>query len=354
MNDKEYAEVVRIFHEQGGNKTATGQIWGVSPRTIGRWLEIAEERNLLPHKNKVIIDELPPAMMTDEELFEFRVEQTTCNIEREDAKNWRKVHLDTDLPIGLAIFGDPHLDNKNANLLRFKHHLEIVAGASNRVYCVNIGDVLDNWKGNEKLAQKKCDDNGLSYEDGLRMVNYVLNQSGVNWLVWLHGNHEAWNQLTRIVELMGKNKPSTIFEYWEAKIVLSFSNSVTYRLWARHNFKGTSQWSKIIGLNKAARLLEEADLYCAGHTHEFGYGQEYIAERNLFPTTLRVRGYKTHDDYAKTHGFANGNDGEMAFIVIDPLVVNPNHRTTVFADPQKGLMYLDMLRQHYAGSSNVE
>ena len=56
------------------------------------------------------------------------------------------------------------------------------------VYAVNIGDTTDNWGG--RLIRLYAE-NDVSRQTERKLARWFLQESGIRWLVWLHGNHDT-------------------------------------------------------------------------------------------------------------------------------------------------------------------
>ena len=54
---------------------------------------------------------------------------------------------------------------------------------------VNIGDVTNNWTGR---LMKKYADQTTTVRRARRLAEWLMHDSGVKWLMWLVGNHDAW------------------------------------------------------------------------------------------------------------------------------------------------------------------
>ena len=132
-------------------------------------------------------------------------------------------------------------------------------------------------------------------------------------------------------------------EDWSARIKLEFPNGRIGKVHAAHNFKGHSQWNTLHGLQKAAHMKEDADLYVAGHTHNWALHQEESASRDFTYWLARCRGYKFLDEYADVLGYLPQQGGASIVSVFDPNAEGSGF-VQCFADVASAARYLTWLR----------
>ena len=77
------------------------------------------------------------------------------------------------------------------------------------------------------------------------------------------------------------------------------------------------------GPQKAAMLLEQADIYACGHKHEWAVNEGENAQRGFTYWLLRARGYKFLDAYADQLGYSPQRFGASITAVIDPTTDGP-------------------------------
>mgnify|MGYP006921322085 CR=1 FL=1 len=93
-----------------------------------------------------------------------------------------------------------------------------------------------------------------------------------------------------------------------------------------------------------ALMKDWANLYVAGHHHNWALHQEEHDHRNFVYWLARVRGYKFMDDYADHLGFGEQNYGASVLCVVDPDADKLN-AMTCFADPHEGVDFLKFKRR---------
>jgi hypothetical protein len=97
------------------------------------------------------------------------------------------------------------------------------------------------------------------------------------------------------------------------------------------------------GPQKAAMLLEQADIFACGHKHEWAINQSENAQRGFTYHLIRARGYKFIDSYSDQLGYPSQKYGASITAVIDPAVEGPR-RISCFADLAEASEFLTWKR----------
>lgn len=261
------------------------------------------------------------------------------------SEQWAAVTVQDTAPIGILWFGDPHLDDDGCNWPLLEKHVAIAAETPG-LYGANIGDTTNNWAG--RLARLYAEQD-TSRRTARRLARWFLAESGIDWLVWIMGNHDAWESGSDILRLMN---PGTVFQTdWEARFRLVFPGRREVRVHAAHDFPGHSMWNIGHGPSKAARFHSDADLYVCGHKHDWTIQSFELAARGRCPTIIRARGYKWHDSYAVVHGFQQAQSGAGILTIINPASPDPAGRVLAFADVAAGADVLTVMRQRAAAKA---
>jgi hypothetical protein len=127
---------------------------------------------------------------------------------------------------------------------------------------------------------------------------------------------------------------------WEARFSLAFPNGWAPRIFASHNFKGTSIWNPTHGLIREGKTGDEADLYICGHLHESAEQGFENVSRGRYQRFVRVRGYKFMDKYALHGGFKEQSIGSSCVVIFDPV----NRSTMAYMDIAEGAEFLTWKR----------
>lgn len=346
LSDELLQEAVDTLAAHGGNKSAAARALGLHRCTFISRIKEAEHRKIAaPEPPSIDFDY--PAFPDDDTPIEDVIEHMCKRFETRRASHaahtWFPIAFKSDKPIGVLWWGDPHIDDNGANLPLIRRYAELSQN-NDALYSVNIGDTTNNWAGRLMGLYAEQD---TSLKTARRLAEWLMLDSGVKWLVWLLGNHDAWGDGAAILAQMIKrhNTHKIVCHDWEARFSLTFPNGRACRVHAAHDFKGHSQWNNMHGLLKAAKMGEEADIYVAGHKHTWGVLKEELAERGgVFPTLLRVRGFKHMDDYARRHGFADESEGAAILTIIDPNAKSRSAFVRVEMDVEAGVEYLEWLR----------
>ena len=88
---------------------------------------------------------------------------------RKKAKNssHRSITMSDALPFGVAILGDPHIDNDGCNMSMLKNDLELLS-KNPHVWMTTVGDLQDNWIG--RLGRLYANTSSLA-SDGWRLIS---------------------------------------------------------------------------------------------------------------------------------------------------------------------------------------
>lgn len=282
-----------------------------------------------------------PSFVTEgdnQEPIEDIIDRMEANFQRkqENAENrkWFKIKIKETKPYGLLWFGDPHLDDDGCNWPTLKRHCAIASQPG--IYGANIGDTTNNWVGN---LMRKYADQETSRTTADRLAEWFMYESGVTWVAWLLGNHDLWNNGRSFYRRLGAKQIPIID--WRAQFVLEHPNKSQCKIDASHGRKGNSIYNDLHGTLREAMMGEVADLYVTGHTHNFAMEMLEVAKRAHICWLLQLRGYKHHDDYALTHGFAECSRGASILAIIDPISGKP---IQCFEDVELGAQFLESLR----------
>ena len=332
------AATLKALEENGGNKSAAARSLGVNEQTYKSRLKAAQRQEANPYpQHAVTVDELPPSDLPFEERLATMKQRNALRIAHARAQAWQTVRVPIDGPYGICWFGDPHLDDPFCDLTAFERDARTVA-TTEGMYGANGGDSINNWVGR---LERLYGEQSATVSEGWELVEWALKDLGVNWLIWLLGNHDTWNYGKRIFEGMNTNR--VLMRDWDAKLkIVSPCGGIT-TAWARHNFKGSSIYNELHGLKRAAMMDEQADIYAAFHIHTFAMGDvELPGGRRA--CMIRARGYKDSDDYALKGQFTEQRDGRSVVTIITPrLGMAPKVRA--FDDVQEAAEFLTFKRR---------
>ena len=301
----------------------------VEKKTITR----GDVNNLLG--GTVVVEGLPDGDISFTERHELRKRRNRKRIAHKRAHNWQKVKLDVTGPYGICFFGDPHLDDPYCDISGIERDAQTCAETP-AMYAVNGGDSINNWVGRLERLYGEQD---TTVSEGWQYVDWFLNKLGINWLLWILGNHDVWNNGQAIFEAM--NAQGVLMRDWDAKIIVQTPDG-DCKLWVRHDFKGQSIYNELHGQKRAAMFGGGADIFAAFHRHNWGIAQGELDNGKDF-TLIRARGYKECDDYALKGGFAEQLRGQSIVTIVEPRK-KEQPIVHAFNDVQQAADFLNFLR----------
>ena len=333
---------INSLYEKLGSIRKVAEHLGIAKSTVHDRLTRSKEGRLIG--DELSIPHLPSDNLPINERIEILCRKFQTKKRAYDLNTWFPVTCHDPLPIGLVMFGDPHLDNSGTNWPLIRAHTELVANTSG-CYGINIGDTTDNWNGS--LARLYAH-NSVTVKEARELAEWFMHGSGVPWLVWLVGNHDAWGDGSAIIDLLSKKHGTKkiVAHEWEArfKIVFPHCNNHEYMVNCAHNFPGNSQWNPLHGLAKAAMLKEDADILACGHLHNYAYSTFENSNRGKIQHLLRVRGYKFMDSYARNMGIHEQEHGAAGMFVMDPWATEKPAQLVFFPSVEAGCDYLNFIR----------
>lgn len=336
---------IAAWEASGRNMRGTARALGVDQKSLR---EMLRRRGLLSASEEVApfagdavtVDELPPPDLPFAERLATMRTRNALRIAHARAQAWQTIRVPIAGPYGICWFGDMHLDDPFCDLEGFERDARICA-TTEGLYGGNGGDSINNWVG--KLERLYADQSATSSE-GWELVEWALKDLGVNWLLWILGNHDTWNYGKRIFD--GLNTQRILMKDWDAKLRIVSPCGGELRAWARHDFKGHSMYNELHGNKRAAMIDEHADIYAAFHRHTFATGQgEFSGGRRY--TLIRAKGYKESDDYALKGQFAEQRDGQSVVSIITPRNGLPPS-ISVFENVEEGADFLTWKRRKLA------
>lgn len=285
------------------------------------------------------MSDLPDELPTAEELIARRTKQFSKKREAKEARELVPVTVKTRGPIGLALLGDPHVDDSGTDIQLLKRHVEII-NRTDGMMAGNVGDFANNWVG--RLA-RLYGQQSVSAAEAWVLVEWLV--KAVPWLFLIGGNHDCWSGAGDPIKWMAQSARVS-YEAHGMRLALNLPNGRVIRLNARHDFSGRSQWNTAHGPAKAAQLGWRDHVLVCGHTHVSGHQVLRDPASGLISHALRVGSYKTFDAYADERGLPN-----QTFMVAPVIVIRPqfddddNRLITVLYDPETGADFLAWLRR---------
>jgi hypothetical protein len=254
-------------------------------------------------------------------------------------------------PFAVAFIGDPHLSNAGCNLDALRRDCELLRQTGTRA--VQMGDILDNFHANPKLAAKEAH-NRMSISEALSVAEWLIAESGVKWDAHVLGNHDLWigPEGVQLLKEWVRRAKSRTFD-WNARLIYRWGDGPDdqHIVAASHDFKGSSIYNPLHGNVRMALEDGTAHTYIAAHRHNHGDMKVPNGWRKKTYLLGRVRGYKDWDSYAAGRAqFPDfeGMEGRSALLVVNPMAQTHDGKARLFMDLAEGLEICQMLKARAA------
>lgn len=298
-------------------------------------LQLKKLKNFPSQETKLTFPKFTDPDIDVEELIEKQlIPQTKLRINAHNEKVWFPIEINTDKPIGIICFGDPHIDDNYCNWAKLKKDIDIAKSQDN-LFCINIGDSHNNWVGR---LMKLYAEQEMSRTTAYRLIDWFMFKAGLKWLAWIHGNHDSWENGGAIQQAMGGELIS--MHDWRAQFKLVFKNKREILFDVAHDHKGHSQWNPVHAQTKVAMTEKTPHIAIAGHRHNPAYSLLPNPWEGIRSHLIRVGSYKAVDHHALVNGYPNHQWGESCIIIIDPREDNKIH---VEFDLELGVKLLNCL-----------
>ena len=319
------------------NKYAA-DLYGVHPRTIRKWkAKLKNEENT----DDFEVEDYEIGYEPINDLIENRIKKYTLKQKAYNDQGMINVKIKLDGPIGIAHFGDPHIDDDGTNIAELLAHADLIT-KTDGLYAGNIGDNQNNWVG--RLA-RLYGEQSTSAAESWRLTEHFI--SKVDWLYLVGGNHDAWSGSGDPLEWI-VSQSNGVYSNNGVRLNLQFPNKKEVRINARHTFAGHSMWNTAHGLSKAVQMGWRDHVLTAGHTHVSGYQVLKDPATGLVSHVIRIASYKEIDRNAEEKGLPDQNIFKCPVTIIDPQYDDNDSRliTTIF-DPYEGAEYLKWKRSKH-------
>jgi hypothetical protein len=340
---------VELYLEKGLTKAAAEL--GMSTRGLQKTLENARSKYGMTIErgsrsavaSAAEFPDFPDEDISVEKIIALQSERFQKRKASHDAHTWFPIKLRDNKAIGICWFGDPHVDDNGCNWPTLERDVALCRGTEG-MFGANVGDTTNNWSG--RLVRLYANQD-TSVATARRLAEWFMLGSGIRWLIFLLGNHDAWGDGSAILAQMARRYSThkLVCHDWEARFTLRFPNGWEPRIYTAHNFKGNSIWNPMHGPMREGALGEDANLYVCGDKHTAGLFVWENVARGKVQTFMRVRGYKFMDDFARTHGYKEQQDGCAGVSVFDPVTKS----ITTFLDVEAGAQFLTMKRAENVG-----
>ena len=318
-------------------------------KTARSIIEVAEHKEKHPKPDDdpayKISSVIPTGLKTPFEILNYKQDDFIRQKDRLTAKEEVKIHVYEDI-VGYVVFGDIHIDDQMANVPELVK--DICAVQNNKPYVrgILIGDHLNNWVGR---LSRLFEYHSTTGDEAWKLVEWIVSEEATNPIIILSGNHGQWSGTGDPVKWMAKPK-QVIEDDWGIRTSFIFENGKEFKMYNKHNFKGTSIYNKSHGILRAAMFGagRGSHVYMAGHLHTGSVWQTPLEDTGVVVWSCRAKGYKYWDSFAHERlniEFDATNIGaEAIFVMVDSTDDGKWSWIQCFADVQTGIDVLRMKR----------
>jgi hypothetical protein len=310
---------------------------GIPRKTLSGYINIHWPR-LGVQPTQFVVATLPEDDLPVEEIIAMRKREFERKKLREEATKLIPISIKIPGPIGILHFGDPHLDDDGTDIGEAFRHAELTRTVEG-LFGANLGDTTNNWVGRLKglYAQQN-----MGRKRAIKVAEHFIKSA--RWLYIIAGNHDLWSGDDDPIKWIAGGCNS-LYAPSEVRCELRFPKGEPFRINARHDFEGSSQWNPAHALMKAFTMGFRDHLFVAGHKHESGYGMLKDPQSGITGHMVRVASYKIYDRYAKERNFRDQSFGPACVTVIDPELPDTHpDRCKVFWDVDEGVKFLKFKR----------
>ena len=258
----------------------------------------------LPHDGEPTADELIAALTA----------RHTQRKTHHDAAKLRQVRVLVPGPVGIAMFGDPHVDDPGCAWGPLESDVRLCRDTPG-ILAVDVGDDSNNWVGR---LQKLYADQEVTSRQSLKLIEWLI--GSLPWLLRIKGNHDSWNTekgdtadyVYRMLEQLGVHEASG------QRMEIFLPTGSSFRMHVRHDFPGNSQFNPAHAIVRETLFGYSDHILACGHRHSTGYMPIWRPEPHRLCHGFRCGTYKDFDHYAKDKGFQDSNWGRALGATVDP------------------------------------
>lgn len=333
-------ELYALYLENGRMYTTTAAAVGCDESTVRRRLTKWKADGGSP---EVVVQHPSNPDVPIAELIEFKKRRFARKKTHEDERKLIKCTIKCEGPIGILHFGDPHLDNDGTDIALYEQHCQLVLQTKG-LYAANVGDVTDNWVG--RLARLYADSSTTEH-DAWRLAEYFMNLLSGKLIYLIGGNHDAWSGNKDPLKWIMRSSSAT-YQPSEARIEVHLPNKTTFRINARHDFAGSSQYNPAHGPTKALQFGTRDHIAICGHKHKSGHSEIKCPQTGINMQAVQVGSYKMIDRFARDHGFRDQHLSPCCVTIVNPELpdTHPDF-IKVYWDAEHAARVLTALRESY-------
>ena len=327
LSDDMCQEAVDALETNDGVVQKAADFIEIPRATFQSRLRIAKKRGFTPsEKTPFEFPDLPDTKMDTGELITKLKKRFDTRQKADKARQWMPFKVNIKGPFGLAFIGDPHMDDNGCNWPLLERDITLVRDTE-ALWSVGMGDYTNNWAG--RLSQAIHPYQEATRDQAWQLAEWFFGQkkkdgSSIHWLL-IKGNHDLWSGSQGTGDpLDWMERGGAPLEDWEAKFRVMCPNGREVKVWASHDFPGSSIYNPLHGPMKKARFSGAiAGLFVCGDKHHWACFETEHHETGEHIWCARARGYKYIDDYATRLGHESQQYGATITAIIDPEAEGP-------------------------------
>ncbi len=337
-------KLVLKTYEQYKTHSESARQLGMARVTFARQLEQAQ---LLVSTGQMSILEpaefeiarLPDENISTDVLIARRKESFAQKRAAKLARKLIPVKVNIEGPFGIAHLGDPHVDDDGTDIGLLEAHTKIIK-TTHALFGANVGDITNNWVG--RLA-RLYGEQSTSARDAWQLADWLVHT--IPWMYIVGGNHDVWSGEGDPLKWI-THQANVLYQWHGVRLNLMTPNGRSFRVNARHDFKGHSMWNVTHGPAKAVQMGWRDHVLTCGHKHESGYQILKDPASGLISHVIRVGSYKTFDRYAEEKQLPDQTFTVAPVTIFDPAYADDDARAiTVIMDPEEAASYLTWKRK---------
>ena len=329
------AERVRAVLESiasGKTQAEVARETGIPARTVSAWA-----RRFDPTSEPFEVEAPLPSMVASaEDILERRKREFARVSAAHNARKLINIKVNIPGPIGIAHFGDPHVDDSGTDIGKLERDSDI-CNKTEGLFAANLGDTTNSWVG--RLA-RLYSEQSTSAAEAWVIAEWFVRRN--RWIYMIAGNHDLWQGAGDPLQWISRSV-APLYEAHGVRLNLQLPAGREVRINARHDFRGDSMWNTTHGPAKAAQMGWRDHILICGHKHISGYQIVKDPSSGLLSHCIRVASYKAHDRYAAELGLPDQNFSENVMTLIDP-DADERSLVKVFLDLKEGAEYLTWKR----------
>lgn len=166
----------------GAPSTEISALFNIHRATVDRVIRAAREID-----RGFVLSDIPSSDRSIEEILDARRQKYRRVSAHYKAKKIQSVSVKLHGPIGIAHFGDPHLDDNGCDLDLFESHMKVVRDTEG-LFAGNVGDITNNWVGR---LTTKYEEQTTTKSEAWKLCEWIFQY--MPWLYVISGNHDNWS-----------------------------------------------------------------------------------------------------------------------------------------------------------------